>query len=36
MEPAEALGGLLRLADVTDIPDGLEPRAALWRKRLAG
>ena len=35
-EPAEALGSLLRLADVTDIPDGLEPRAALWRKHLAG
>jgi tetratricopeptide (TPR) repeat protein/transcriptional regulator with XRE-family HTH domain len=35
-EPAEALGSLLRLADVTEIPDGLEPRAALWRKHLAG
>jgi tetratricopeptide (TPR) repeat protein/transcriptional regulator with XRE-family HTH domain len=35
-EPTEALGSLLRLAEVTEIPDGLEPRAALWRKHLAG
>jgi tetratricopeptide (TPR) repeat protein/transcriptional regulator with XRE-family HTH domain len=35
-EPAEALESLLRLTDVIDIPDGLDLRAALWRKHTAG
>jgi tetratricopeptide (TPR) repeat protein/transcriptional regulator with XRE-family HTH domain len=36
--PADALGSLLQAAGIPAqyIPDGLEPRALLWRDRLAG
>jgi tetratricopeptide (TPR) repeat protein/transcriptional regulator with XRE-family HTH domain len=38
VDPADALGSLLRAAGIPaqSIPGGLEPRAWLWRDRLAG
>lgn len=36
VDPADALESLLLLTDVRKIPKGLEPRAGLWRKHLAG
>jgi hypothetical protein len=35
-EPCEVLGGLLRELGRTDLPDGLDERAALYRSELAG
>lgn len=39
LRPADtviALEGLLRLVGITEIPDGVDQRAALWRQYLAG
>lgn len=38
LDAAEVLGGFLRAlgVDATQLPDGVEPRAALYRSRLAG